>query len=486
MSLLFAELQAAPVKTAATVTVTTTQDELNTDGDCSLREAIETVNTGSQVSGCGIVGGGDYVINIPAGSYFLTKGAYNEQANQEGDFDIFASVTIQGAGASKTRIDANLLDRIFDIDPTDSVTIAVTIADVTIQNGFPISRTDGGGIRNFDDTVTVLNSVISDNRLTGAYVDGDFKTASGGGIFSGGGSSNQNGVLNVINTVIDDNSSTYGSGGGIYNDWGLVNISNSTISNNSAEVTTGTASGGGLSNIGGTVNISSSTISGNEADGHSGGLGNFFSIAVMNVANSTVTGNSTLGSGAGIRNSGEMYLTNVSVSNNTADTDAVYGGLGGGIRNNIGATLYMKGVIVYGNTDIDSPDVDNDESHDIHDTGTLVSEGFNILGVITGTTTITDGVNGDQVGADPLLLPLTGSPAYYPIDLNSPALNVMAADECTYLSGADNSLFSAGATITRDQPGNTRPDSQLTLCDVGAFEALFYYLQLPFLISSSE
>ncbi len=485
-SVLFAQLQAAPVETAATITVTTTQDELNADGDCSLREAIESVNTDSEVDNCIVTGVGPYVIDIPAGAYFLTIGTNNEQANQGGDLDIFASVTLQGAGANLTRIDANLIDRIFDIDPTDSVTIAVTIADVTIQNGFPISRTGGGGIRNFDDTVTVLNSVISDNRLTGAFVDGDFKTANGGGIFSGGGNGNLNAVLNIVNSVIDDNSSTYGSGGGIYNDWGLVNISSSTISNNQAEIINGTASGGGVSNSGGTVNIFNSTISGNMSDGHSGGLLNFFSSAVMNVANSTVTGNSTPGSGGGIRNSGEMHLTNVTVSNNTADTDALFGGLGGGIRNNPGATLYMKGVIVYGNTDVDSPAVDNDESHDIHDTGTLVSEGFNLLGVITGTTTITDGVNGDQVGVNPLLLPLTGSPAYYPLDQNSPALNVIPAGACTYLSGAGNSLFSAGAAVTTDQPGSTRPDSQKMRCDVGAFEALYYYLQLPFIISSSE
>lgn len=480
VGLLFLQLRAAPGETAATITVTTTQDELNTDGDCSLREAIETVNLGSQVDGCVIAGGGDFVIDIPAGGYFITKGSNNEQANQGGDFDIMASVTLQGAGASDTRIDANLKDRIFDIDPTDSVTIAVTIADVTIQNGNPISGTNGGGVRNLDDTVTILRSIVSDNRLTGA----SGFIANGGGVASGvSGIFDGEAVVNLIDSVIDDNSSTFGSAGGIYNYGGLLNINRSTISNNQAEVTSGTASAGGVSNVGGTVNILNSTISGNESDGHTGGLQNFFSFGVMNVANSTVTGNRTLGSGGGIRNYGEMHLTNVTVSNNTADTDGAFGGLGGGIRNN--GTLYIKGTIVYGNVDVDSPAVDNDESHDIHDTGTLVSAGFNLLGVITGTTTMTDGVNHDQVGVDPLLGSLTGSPAYYPLGAFSTALNVMSSTDCTFISGAGNTLFSDGGMMTADQAGNLRPAVVTGRCDAGAFEAQFEYIYLPLVIGGS-
>ncbi len=37
---------------AATINVNTTTDELNTDGDCSLREAIESSNQDKAVSGC--------------------------------------------------------------------------------------------------------------------------------------------------------------------------------------------------------------------------------------------------------------------------------------------------------------------------------------------------------------------------------------------------------------------------------------------------
>ena len=43
---------ACPPAWAAPFSVTTPVDELNTDGDCSLREAIEAANTNAAVDGC--------------------------------------------------------------------------------------------------------------------------------------------------------------------------------------------------------------------------------------------------------------------------------------------------------------------------------------------------------------------------------------------------------------------------------------------------
>ena len=44
-------ISATPAQAAALV-VTTTDDELNGDGDCSLREAIEAANTNAMVDAC--------------------------------------------------------------------------------------------------------------------------------------------------------------------------------------------------------------------------------------------------------------------------------------------------------------------------------------------------------------------------------------------------------------------------------------------------
>lgn len=53
---------------ATNINVTTTVDELTTNSQCSLREAITLVN-GGVVPDCGILGTAPHTINIPAGTY---------------------------------------------------------------------------------------------------------------------------------------------------------------------------------------------------------------------------------------------------------------------------------------------------------------------------------------------------------------------------------------------------------------------------------
>lgn len=44
-----------PLRAAdASIAVTTTADELSSDGDCSLREAVRTANTNLAVDGCAV------------------------------------------------------------------------------------------------------------------------------------------------------------------------------------------------------------------------------------------------------------------------------------------------------------------------------------------------------------------------------------------------------------------------------------------------
>ena len=54
------------------------------------------------------------VIVVPAGVYKITVRP-GEDANATGDFDITGSLTIQGAGAGLTIIDAQQFDRVFDV-----------------------------------------------------------------------------------------------------------------------------------------------------------------------------------------------------------------------------------------------------------------------------------------------------------------------------------------------------------------------------------
>ena len=89
----------------ATINVNTTDDELNADSDCSLREAVQAANTDIAVDGCTAGSGADTIV-LPAGTYRLTLAGADENGNASGDLDILSDVTIEGAGAATTKIQA--------------------------------------------------------------------------------------------------------------------------------------------------------------------------------------------------------------------------------------------------------------------------------------------------------------------------------------------------------------------------------------------
>src|SRR5690606_3343508 len=133
-------------------TVTTFEDELNTDGDCSLREALQAAATDTAVDACEAGSGADRVI-LPAGTFVLL-GAANENGNLRGDLDISTEVTIQGDAAG-TVIDGGGRDRIIEVHAGGNVTLRA----LTITGG---KEEVGGGIRNAG-TLTVDNCVVTGN-----------------------------------------------------------------------------------------------------------------------------------------------------------------------------------------------------------------------------------------------------------------------------------------------------------------------------------
>ena len=126
---LAAGVLAAPAG-AATIGVTT-QDDLfaPTGGACSLREAIQAANTDAAFGGCGAGSGAD-TVDIPAGVYAFTRPGIDD-TNFSGDLDVSADLTIAGAGASATTIDAKGIDRVLEVRPGR----VVTISGVTITGG---------------------------------------------------------------------------------------------------------------------------------------------------------------------------------------------------------------------------------------------------------------------------------------------------------------------------------------------------------------
>lgn len=430
---LYFPLRSFFVAHAATITVNTTNDELNSDGDCSLREAIQAANTDTGVDAC-TAGSGDDIISLPAGIYVLSLTGADEDNNVTGDLDIVDNLIINGAGAANTAINGGGIDRVlhnFSGGHTE-------INGVTISNGS--TTIWGGGIYNAGGTLTLNNSSVSDN------------TAGGSG--AGGGILNNSGTLTLNNSRVSGNTADYG--GGIHNVWAsaTLTLNNSTVSGNTAG-----GKGGGISNYYGTLTLTDSTVNGNTTDGDTeknrGGGGIFSLLGTVALTDSTVSGNTvaTVG-GGGIHNyGGTLTLNNVTIANNVTQT-----GDGGGI-NNLGV-VNLKNTIVAGNTDVaggEAPDC----------SGTLTTQGYNIIGNNTGCTFTS--TTGDQVGIDPLLGPLqdnggnsfthallTGSPA---IDAGNPAAPGSGGNACA----------------ATDQRGRSRPmdgnnDGADIFCDIGAYE----------------
>ena len=103
---------------SATITVNTTADEQNNDGDCSLREAVESVNTGVAVDACGAA---TPPVMLPAGTYQL-----------DSTLPVNVSNTITGAGSATTTI---------NVAPAASIGIDVgSGASLTMQG---VSMTGG-------------------------------------------------------------------------------------------------------------------------------------------------------------------------------------------------------------------------------------------------------------------------------------------------------------------------------------------------------
>ena len=174
-----------------TITVNTTADELNSDGDCSLREAIQAANTDAAVDACP-AGSGDDTITLPAGTYTLSIAGTGEDSNATGDLNILTNLTINGAGADATIIDGGAIDRVLHIPPSST---SLEIMGATVQNGS--SDSDGGGIFNFGTLILIDSTVINNTSILG----------DGGGINNRSG-----GTLTMIGSTVINNTANLGGG----------------------------------------------------------------------------------------------------------------------------------------------------------------------------------------------------------------------------------------------------------------------------------
>lgn len=277
---------------AATIAVNTTADQFGEGPACALREAIQAANTDTAFGGCA-KGSGTDTITVPAGTYTLTRVGANEDANATGDLDITSSLTLTGAGATTTMLDGNKQDRVVHIIPREQV----TLTKLTLQHG---QARNGGGVYTNGDTVTLIDSTVRANVVTG-------------------------------------------DGGGIFIFTGTVTLQGSTVTGNAAE-TVGSGMGGGIATQG-RLTVSQSTVSGNKA-WNGGGIDQRGSGGTTTVEYSMVSGNTAAHRGGGISlyNYGRLTLQHSTVRDNTAQ-DA-----GGGVASTYYTTLTVEHSTVSGNT----------------------------------------------------------------------------------------------------------------------------------------
>lgn len=307
-------------------------------GFTSLRAAIMEANA---------TAGAD-TINIPAGTYSLTISGTGENAAATGDLDITGDLTITGAGAATTIIDAGGIDRVVDVIGVNPA----TISGVTIRNGNAGDDFSGGGGVHLTSvgktaayTMTFTDCVISGNIavnggginnddtennslvLTRTTVSNNSATTDGGGIVHG---PNGTGSLTLTDSIVRDNKAARENGGilaaaALPSD---LTITGSTISGNSAA----DGVGGGVTWFGNSFVMTKSTVSGNTAKTDGGGIivagGSKSSVTLTN---STISGNTAGRNGGGLYNDGPLSISGDSFASNVAH------GSGGGIFSNSGS-----------------------------------------------------------------------------------------------------------------------------------------------------
>ena len=308
----------------------------------------------------------------------------------------------------------------------------MTITDSIFNSN---SAENGGAISSGGDTELIItNSSFSNNSVTkdgGAIESSRNKLAITDSIFKGNSAENGGAIeIHYGRTVIvtgssfSDNSATEGGGAIVNDEWSELNITNSsfsdhsayrdgvignrgklTITNSSLTDNTATFNGGAISNYKGTVTITNSSFSDNSADeGNGGGL--FANAGIVTLSHVTIANNAA-GHGGGIYVVGEEYDPLLNLHNSIID--------------------YSIGIDCFAET------IGENRGNLIED-GSCFAE-----------------LSGDPM-LDELAEPEDGSPAYFPLLKDSPAIGAAYDDYCSEI----------------DQIGTKRP--QGPSCDIGAIE----------------
>lgn len=345
----------------------------------SLREAIILANQYTDIDS----------ILLQNGTYTFTITDTNEDEGATGDLDIVDTIQLVG-GCEGTTIDANDLDRIFDVFDD----AGLTLTNLTAQNGAGFSNVGGGAFLHGDNVLTLQNAVIASSIADygggvyaganstillkdGSNISGNYAFLYGGGIYAlstditlNESAISSNNALyyggaiygSKVDIILNGNSEvdfngTSDSGGGLINYNGTVVLNDdSSIHNNTAVY------GGGIYSDNTTVTINdNASISANAVSNLGGGLFTVSSTLTLNDFGTVSSNDAFLGGGVYDFNASTINLNdNSSITANTAI-------VGGGVYTDSlppTTTINYNGGTISGNTGGDVVPIVLDLNHD--------------------------------------------------------------------------------------------------------------------------
>jgi CSLREA domain-containing protein len=446
-----------------TFTVTSLADNLDDDGEMTLREAIEAANDNNE---------NDTIVfqSGLTGAISLNANLGSLRSNGTGHIEI------SGNGREQTVIDGSAVSIIFRDQGEGGLTLrAMTLQDAqftavrrTGAYGYPTTRiedaliTGSGGPAvsgsfsysegGYDVQIEVENSIITDSDGPAISLSG----AANASVTNSTLSNNERGVSasfdgygspNVLirNSVIQGNT-TLGDGGGVRFTGDRLTIRDSLISGNSAR------NGGGIfAGSDRTFHLSGSTVSGNVATEDGGGIQLTFTDS-GEIQNSTISGNTAV-------NGGGVHFTQnpgVAVRNSTFTENTALSSGGGAYFTVKPNSPVESNIFARNQATTDGTDLLLESSTNVVFRRNLVGSNRGADLTATGNTPDSDG---NLVGTttsllDPQLTTLTdvGILKVHLLSPTSPAINRGSNPEA----------------LTTDQVGNPRQNGIAT--DIGAIE----------------
>lgn len=455
---------------AATLAVSSLADgPPQTDGICTLREAVLSANNDTGEPDCMATGAyGDDLIVLTVDGEIQLSGAPDEDANLSGDLDISDDLTITNISDDFVVVSGESNDRVFDLR-ADGITLTLDRMRVVFGQPPASGTIEGGGIRSmFAATSIVLNDCI----LAANTVEGDgINTASGGGIYSVGD------ILVHRSEFLANDALNTGAGIAV---GGAIRISGSgnlTVTDSrffqNRVLAEGVVQGGAIDAASsGQLFISGTELSFNTATSNTG---NAFSGAISSVGadlelvNTTISSNTVTAFGAGqfaqngalgMSDDADLVTNNTTIAFNEAVAaagTALFGGI------NVSSTATgnrMANTILTNNAD-------GAGASNCNNGANITSLGHNMINGNCGVVAVA----GDQFGINPNLLGITDNGGLNAYTSNSrthaPMPGSLAID-----MGNPASPGAFPACGDRDQRGFGRPaDGGVgAVCDIGAHE----------------